>query len=158
MMWPNEFSLRQSTMAARVVDLPEPVAPTMMHKPRLVMVISLSTWGTPRPSMVGSVNGIVRSTMPTRPCCTNALTRKRPMPAGEMAKLHSLVRSKSATCLSLMMARASVSVWVGVNGCGDTFVTLPSTLMAGGNSAVMNKSLPLRLTINLSRSLMNLLA
>ena len=31
-------------------------------------------------------------------------------------------------------------------------------LMAGGKSAVMNKSLPLRLTISLSRSLMNLLA
>ena len=62
-----------------------------------------------------------------------ALTRKRPMPAGEMAKLHSLVRSKSATWRSLMMAR-QVSVCAGVSGCGDTLVTLPSTLMAGGNS------------------------
>ena len=53
MMWPNEFSLRQSTMAANVVDLSEPVAPTRMHRPRLVMVTSLSTRGTPRPSMVG---------------------------------------------------------------------------------------------------------
>jgi hypothetical protein len=49
-------------------------------------------------------------------------------------------------------------VWFGVNGWGETLVTFPSTLMAGGNSAVTNKSLPLRLTINLSRSLMNLLA
>ena len=108
--------------------------------------------------MVGSVSGIVRITIPTCPCWMKALTRKRPMPEGEIAKLHSLVRSKSATCLSLMMARASVSVWLGESGWGDTLVTLPSTLMAGGKSAVMNKSLPLRPTINLSRSLMNLLA
>lgn len=116
MMWPKEFSLRQSTIAASVVDLPEPVAPTRMHRPRLVIVTSLSTCGTPSPSMVGSVSGMVRSTMPTRLCWMNAFTRKRPMPAGEMAKLHSFVRSKSATCLSLMMARASVSVWAGVSG------------------------------------------
>ena len=51
--------------------------------------------------MVGSVSGITRSTMPTRPCWMNALTRKRPMPEGEMAKLHSLVRSNSAARLSL---------------------------------------------------------
>jgi len=57
-----------------------------------------------------------------------------------------------------MTARASVRVWVPVSGWGDTLVTFPSTLMAGGNSAVMNKSLPLRLTISLSKSLMNLLA
>jgi hypothetical protein len=80
------------------------------------------------------------------------------MPAGEIAKLHSLVRSNSAACLSLMIERASAMVWVPVSGCGETLVTLPSTLMAGGKSAVMNRSLPLRLTISRSRSLMNLLA
>jgi len=80
------------------------------------------------------------------------------MPVGEMAKLHSLVRSNSAICLSLMTERASASVWAAFNGWGDTLVTLPSTLIAGGNSAVMNKSLPLRLIISLSRSLMNLVA
>ena len=33
----------QSTMAASVVDLPDPVAPTRMTRPRLVMTSSLST-------------------------------------------------------------------------------------------------------------------
>ena len=108
--------------------------------------------------MVGRASGIVRITMPTRPCWMKALTRKRPMPGGEMAKLHSLVRSKSAICLSLMTERASVSVCTGDSGCGDTLVMRPSILIAGGNSAVMNKSLPLRLTMSLSRSLMNLVA
>ena len=55
-------------MAASVVDLPEPVAPTMMHRPRLELTTSLSTCGTPRPSMVGSTCGITRMTIPTLPC------------------------------------------------------------------------------------------
>ena len=101
---------------------------------------------------------MTRSTMPILPCCTKALTRKRPMLAGAIAKLHSLVRSKSAACLSFMIERARACVCSMVSGCGDSLVTLPSTLMAGGNSAVMNRSLPLRLIISLSRSLMNLLA
>ena len=75
-----------------------------------------------------------------------------------MAKLHSLVRSNSATCLSLMMERAKAMVCAAVSAWGETLVTLPSTLMAGGKSAVRNKSLPLRLIISLSRSLMNLVA
>jgi hypothetical protein len=45
-----------------------------------------------------------------------------------------------------------------VSGCGESLVTCPSTLMAGGKSAVMKRSLPLRLIISRSRSLMNLLA
>ena len=150
--------MRQSTMAASVVDLPEPVAPTMMHKPRLDCAISFRIWGTPRPSIVGRMAGMTRSTMPTLPCWMKALTRKRPTLGGEMAKLLSLVRSKSAICLSLMMERARASVCAAFKGWGETFVTLPSTLIAGGKSPVMNRSLPLRLTISLSRSLMNFVA
>ena len=112
----------------------------------------------PSESMVGSSCGMTRSTMPTLPACTKALQRKRPMPAGEMAKLHSLVASNSAACLSLMTERTRVSVCAGVSGWAESLVTLPSTLMAGGKSAVMNKSLPLRVSMSLSKSLMNLLA
>ena len=75
-----------------------------------------------------------------------------------MAKLHSLVRSNSAACLSFMMARAKAMVCPALSGCGDTLVIFPSTFMAGGKSPVIKRSLPLRLTINLRRSLMNLLA
>jgi hypothetical protein len=157
-IWPKEFSLRQSIMAASVVDLPEPVAPTMMVRPRLVMATSFSTCGMPRPSMVGSLAGMVRSTMPTLPCCTNAFTRKRPMPGGGDRKVAFLVRSNSAVWRSFMTERVSASVCCAPSACCDTLVTLPSTLMAGGKSAVMNRSLPLRLTMSLSRSLMNWLA
>ena len=53
------------------------------------MAMSLSTGG--RPSLVeGRIFwGMVRSTRPTWPCWMKALARKRPMPGGEMAKLHS---------------------------------------------------------------------
>ena len=94
-------------------------------------------------------------TRPTWPCCTKALTRKRPMPCGATAKLHSLVRSNSAACLSFMIERVSASVCWPVSGCGETLVTLPSTLIAGGKSAVRNRSEPLRDTISRSRSLTN---
>jgi len=77
------------------------------------------------------------------------------MPCGEIAKLHSFVRSNSAACLSFITARASAMVCCPVRGCGDTFVTLPSTLMAGGKSAVRKRSDPLRDTIRRSRSLTN---
>ena len=66
---------------------------------------------------------------------------------------HALVR-----LASVAMERASDSVWAAFSGWGDTLVTLPSTLMAGGKSPVMNRSLPLRPTISLSRSLMNFVA
>ena len=106
--------------------------------------------------MVGSVCGMVRSTRPTLPCCTKAFTRKRPMPCGEIAKLHSFVRSNSAACLSFITERVSASVCCPVSGCGDTLVTLPSTLIAGGKSAVRKRSDPLRDTMSRSRSLTNL--
>src|ERR1700755_1506455 len=107
-------------------------------------------------SMVGSTCGMVRITRPTLPCCTKALTRKRPMPCGATAKLHSLVFSNSAACLSFMIERVRASVGWPVSGCGETLVTLPSTLIAGGKSAVRNRSEPLRDTIRRNRSLTNL--
>jgi hypothetical protein len=147
--------LRWSIIAASEVLLPEPVAPTMMTRPRLVIATSFITGGRPRPSMVGSTCGMVRITMPTWPCCMKALTRKRPTPCGEMAKLHSLVRSNSAAWRSFITERASAMVCWPVSGWGDTRVTLPSTLMAGGKSAVRNRSDPPRVAIRRSRSWMN---
>ena len=156
MMWPWECSLRWSTIAASDVLLPEPVAPTKITSPRLESATSFRILGMPSPSSVGSTWAIVRQTMPTWPCWRNALMRKRPTPCGEMAKLHSLVRSNSAACLSFITARARAMVCMPFSGCGDTLVSLPSTLMAGGKSQVRNRSEPLRLTISRNRSLMNL--
>jgi hypothetical protein len=140
------------------VDLPEPVAPTMIARPRLVMITSLSTAGMWMSSNRGMVVVITRSTMPMAPCCTKALTRKRPTPEGLIAKLHSLCASKSAACRSFMIERASSAVCVAVSGWLETGVILPSTLIAGGNPTVMNRSDPRLLSISFSRSYMNLVA
>ena len=75
----------------------------------MVITTSLSTGGSSRSSKVGILVVIVRSTTPTWPCCTNALTRKRPMPGGAIAKLHSLVASNSVACLSFMIERTSIA-------------------------------------------------
>jgi hypothetical protein len=75
-----------------------------------------------------------------------ALTRKRPMPGGEMAKLHSLVRSNSAICLSFMIERASASVCAPCQRLRRHLGDLAVHLHGGRKVAVMNKSLPLRLT------------
>src|SRR5687767_1705496 len=130
----------------------------MMMRPRLVMTTSLSTAGRLRSSNFGIVVVIVRSTMPMRPCCMNALTRKRPMPPGLMAKLHSLVASNSCACLSFIIARASSDVCCMLSCWLATGVILPSSLMAGGKPAVMKRSDPFLATIALSRSCMNLTA
>src|SRR5512139_4244931 len=57
-----------------------------------------------------------------------------------MAKLDSLVASKSFHCRSFMIERASSLVWAGVRLWFDTGVILPSTLIAGGKPAVMKRS------------------
>ena len=126
--------------------------------PRLDMMTSFSTGGRPSSSNFGMSVVIVRSTMPTRPCWTNALTRKRPMPGGLIAKLHSLVDSNSAACLSFITLRTSSIVCCGDSAVFDTGVILPSTLIAGGKPAVMKRSEPFCLTSRSSSSWMNLVA
>src|SRR5437762_7926561 len=83
-------------MAASVVDFPEPVPPTTITSPRLLSTTSFRIGGRSSSSKVGILALIRRITQPTAACCTKALTRKRPMPAGAMAKLHSL-RSEEHT-------------------------------------------------------------
>jgi len=135
-----------------VVDLPQPVAPTIMTMPRLAIARSLTIGGRLSSSAVGILSAMTRKTIPTLPCCTKAETRKRPMPVGLMAKLHSRVDSNSAAWRSFMIARTSSAVCCAVSGWFDTGVTRPSTLNAGGNSAVRNRSEPFLLMSSFSRS------
>ena len=112
--------------------MPEPVAPTKITRPRLVIATSFITAGSFRSSKFGMVVVITRITMPTQPICTKQLTRKRPMVAGAMAKLHSLCASNSAACRSFITERTSIAVCCEVSGCCDTGVILPSIFIAGG--------------------------
>ncbi|VEB39847.1 Uncharacterised protein [Chromobacterium violaceum] len=54
MMWSWLLLLRQSTSAASEVDLPEPVPPTKITRPRLISAMSFSTSGRLSWSKVGS--------------------------------------------------------------------------------------------------------
>ena len=104
-MWPGAPMLRWLTIAASVVDLPEPVAPTIRIRPRLCMTISPRMGGRLSSSMVGISEGMRRSTMETVPRWRNTFTRKRAEPSSSaIAKSHSLVLSNSARCASLMTA------------------------------------------------------
>jgi hypothetical protein len=69
-----------------------------------------------------------------------------------MAKLHSFVDSNSAACLSFMTLRTSSIVCCGVSPDFDTGWIRPSTLIAGGNPAVMKRSEPFCLTRSSSNS------
>jgi hypothetical protein len=61
-MWPVFSSLRRSIMAASVVVLPAPVAPTINTRPRFSITRSASTGGTFRESSEGTSPGTKRMT------------------------------------------------------------------------------------------------
>ncbi|MCY1312489.1 hypothetical protein D9M70_629160 [compost metagenome] len=56
------FSLRWSTIAASVVDLPEPVGPVTSTSPRGFMHRSANTAGARSSSSVRTLEGMVRNT------------------------------------------------------------------------------------------------
>ena len=58
MMWPARSRFAMSTIAASVVDLPEPVGPVTRTKPRWNRARSVTTDGTPRSSTFLISNGI----------------------------------------------------------------------------------------------------
>ena len=74
------------------------------------------------------------------------------MPAGAMAKLHSLRASNSAACLSFMIERTSMAVCCPVSACWETGVILLSIFIAGGKPAERKRSEPLRESRFRSRS------
>src|ERR1700690_367148 len=145
-------------MAASEVDLPEPVPPTRITKPRFESTTSLSTGGNSSSSSVGIFALIVRRTAAVQPCWMKALTRNRPMPGGAIAKLHSLVESNSLVCRSFMIARTKPALCSAVRLRSDCGRSSPSTLIAGGKPAVMNRSEPFFSTMRRSRSCMSRMA
>ena len=72
-----------STIAASVVDLPEPVVPVSRMIPRCSSASVRITGGRPRSSIVRTWNGIARQTIATVPRWRKALTRKRESPGIE---------------------------------------------------------------------------
>ena len=101
-MCPETLELRWSIIEASVVDLPEPVEPTISTSPRGAMMMSLSTCGSCSSSIDGITLRIERITMPISPRCLNTLTRKRPESCSDSAMFSSRSRSNTGTWPSSM--------------------------------------------------------
>ena len=69
-----------STIAASVVDLPEPVGPVTSTNPRGLRVNSSSTGGSPSSSRLGISCGMRRKAALIEPRWKKQLTRKRATP------------------------------------------------------------------------------
>jgi hypothetical protein len=69
MMCSARVELMRSTMAASVVDLPEPVTPVTSTRPRGMSQICSTTFGKNSSSSARIFVGITRSTSPTLPRC-----------------------------------------------------------------------------------------
>ncbi len=82
-MWQRRFWLTWLIIAASVDDLPEPVAPVTSTRPRSYSEIVRMTSGRPRPSMVGTLEGMIRRMSDMEPRWRNTLTRKRETPGSE---------------------------------------------------------------------------
>ena len=69
MMCSARVELMRSTMAASVVDLPEPVTPVTSTSPRGMSQICSTTFGRNSSSSARIFVGMTRSTNPTLPRC-----------------------------------------------------------------------------------------
>ena len=81
MMCDGVSRLMMSTIAASVVDLPEPVGPVTSTSPRGRSASWRATGGMPSSARVRTACGTSRSAAATPPTCRNTLTRNRPTPA-----------------------------------------------------------------------------
>ncbi len=88
-MWPSSVSFLWLTIAASVVDLPEPVGPVTSTTPRGWSAICSKDFGHFSCSSDRIFEGIVRSTAAAPRFCTKALTRKRARFGTAKEKSHS---------------------------------------------------------------------
>ena len=103
-MWPYSVSFRWFTIAASVVDLPEPVGPVTSTMPRGFMARSPKIFGALSCSSVRILEGIVRNTAAAPRFWLKAFTRKRAKPSISNEKSHSRNSSYCLRCESFMMS------------------------------------------------------
>ena len=147
MMWPLRSRLILSIIAARVVDLPEPVGPVRRTRPRGFSAIFAMLPGRPSSSKVLIANGICRTTIETHPRCLNTLPRKRARFWMPNEKSSSSSSSKRFFCCSVRTEYAIWSVSFGVSSkSDDALVMSPSTRSLGRSPATIWRSDALRET------------
>ena len=131
-------------MAAREVDLPEPVAPTNRTRPRLRMMSSVRISGRPRSYHCGISMTMKRATMLTSLRCRKMLTRKRPTLGTDTAKFISRSRANSSRWVSSINSLAISATSPGDRTSEEMVFSSPSNLAQGGAPVAKYRSEPLR--------------
>ena len=156
-MWPISVSLRWLTIAASVVDLPEPVGPVTSTMPRGKSEMDSKIFGALRSSSDNILEGMVRMTAPAPRLCTKALTRKRASPGTSKEKSISLFSSYSLRCWSFMMSYTRACTSLCSIGGRLILRISPCTRIIGGKPAERCKSEALFLTLKASSSVISII-
>src|SRR2546426_2194349 len=149
--WRSRLTL--STIAARVVDLPEPVGPVTRIKPRGFSQSLVTTPGRPSSSNDLISYGIDRKTAPTAPRWLNMLARNLESPFIPKEKSNSSVSSNRCFCASVNTEYASCLVSAGVSSEYSSALSTPCTRTIGAEFVVICRSDPPCSVIFLSNSL-----
>jgi len=151
-MWASQVWLMRSTMAASVVDFPEPVGPVTSTRPRSRVQSSFRTGGKLSDSRVGIAVGIVRSTAPGPRLWTKAFTRKRPLPGTSQAKSISCSAWKVCRCSSLMIEFTRAVTPAALSAGCSVRVRSPWMRIRGGRPALRWRSEAPRSAVSRSSS------
>ena len=143
-------------MAAKVVDLPEPVGPVTSTKPFSALAIFLKISGASSSSSVGMLLGMVRNTAAQPRDWLKALTRKRPTLCNSNEKSTSSFSSNSLRCASFMISKTKRCTSWCVNAGMPSFLTSPSIRTIGGTPAERCRSEALCFTLKSSNSVISI--
>src|SRR4051812_27645166 len=148
--------LMRSSIAASVVDLPEPVGPVTRISPRGRSVRSANTLGQFSSSSDSTFDGIVRNAAAAPRCWLNALTRNRARFGTAKLKSHSRNSSYILRCESLMMSYTMACTSSCSIGGRLMRRMSPCTRIIGGKPADRCRSDALFLTANARSSVMSI--
>ncbi len=144
MMWSLRVSLMRSTMAARVVDFPDPVGPVTSTRPLFSKHRLRTHSGRPRSSKLRISAGIWRKTAPTPWRSRKRLTRNLATPGISYAKSVSLSARNSVRLAAAAISshiRRTCSDDSGVVNSGMAAMS-PWRRISGGRDAVRCRSEP----------------
>src|SRR3984893_13819676 len=141
-MCSSRSALILSSIAASVVDFPDPVGPVTSTSPRGLSHMPLTTCGSPNASNPLISHGMVRKTAPTAPRWLNTLPRKRARFFNPNEKSSSRFSSNRCFCASVSTLYASDFVSAAVNGGISSGRSFPCTRTRGALLVVMCRSLP----------------
>src|SRR5258708_21147869 len=131
-----------SSIAASVVDFPDPVGPVTRISPRGLSHMFLTIGGSPSESNPLISQGIVRNTAATAPGWLKTLPRKRARFFRPKEKSSSRFSSKRCFCASVSTLYASDLVSAALNGGISSGRRWPCTRTRGALLVVMCRSLP----------------